>query len=276
MQKKQSLGMKPGLSNISALLSQMGDPQEKLRIIHIAGTNGKGTVAALISNALSDCGLKTGLFTSPWVVDYREQIQINGSFIPEDRFAAYVERYAGEPVTEFELLTAIMYQYFADEQVDYAVVECGMGGALDATNAFSRPELAVITEKARRIGPYAPRGVIDLASVPTVFGLIVFQTGNQDYPVARDISHGLVRILRILPHLAVLVKAVFHPYRLRLVCSVVLLSEYHLALLTVIGDIISPYYIVRLQIEGILRPCARSHDHGHSKNRKKASHTPIF
>ena len=145
MQKKQSLGMKPGLSNISALLSKMGDPQEKLRIIHIAGTNGKGTVAALISNALSDCGLKTGLFTSPWVVDYREQIQINGSFIPEDRFAAYVERYAGEPVTEFELLTAIMYQYFADEQVDYAVVECGMGGALDATNAFFRPELAVIT-----------------------------------------------------------------------------------------------------------------------------------
>ena len=81
--------MKPGLSNISALLSKMANPQEKLRIIHIAGTNGKGTVAALISNALSDCGLKTGLFTSPWVVDYREQIQINGSFIPEDRFAAY-------------------------------------------------------------------------------------------------------------------------------------------------------------------------------------------
>lgn len=145
IQKKQSLGIKPGLSNVRSLLSKMGDPQEKLRVIHIVGTNGKGTVANLIANALADCGLKTGLFTSPWVVDYREQIKINGSFIPEDRFTEYIERYCDEPVTEFELLTAVMYKYFADEEVDYAVVECGMGGALDATNAFNHPELAVIT-----------------------------------------------------------------------------------------------------------------------------------
>ena len=145
MEKKQSLGVKPGLSSVSKLLAKMGDPQEKLKIIHIAGTNGKGTVANIIAAALCDCGLKVGLFTSPWVVDYREQIQINGNYIPKDKFAAYVSAYADENVTEFELLTAIMYQYFADEQVDYAVVECGMGGALDATNAFARPELAVIT-----------------------------------------------------------------------------------------------------------------------------------
>lgn len=145
MQKKQSLGVKPGLSSVSSLLSKMGDPQEKLKIIHIAGTNGKGTVANLIANALDDCGYKTGLFTSPWVVDYREQIKINGSSIPQERFSQYVSEYESEPVTEFELLTAIMYKYFADEKVDYAVVECGMGGALDATNAFTRPELAVIT-----------------------------------------------------------------------------------------------------------------------------------
>lgn len=145
MQKKQSLGVKPGLSSVSSLLSKMGNPQEKVKIIHIAGTNGKGTVANLIANALADCGLKTGLFTSPWVVDYREQIQINGAFIPKERFSEYVAEYENEPVTEFELLTAVMYKYFADEKVDYAVVECGMGGALDATNAFTHPELAVIT-----------------------------------------------------------------------------------------------------------------------------------
>ena len=145
MQNKQSLGIKPGLSSIKSLLAKMGDPQEKIKIIHIAGTNGKGTVANLISNGLVSCGLKTGLFTSPWVTDYREQIQLNGNFIPKERFAYYVEQYYTEPVTEFELLTAIMFRYFADENVDYAVVECGMGGALDATNAFTRPEVAVIT-----------------------------------------------------------------------------------------------------------------------------------
>lgn len=145
MQQKESLGIKPGLSNVSSLLSKMGDPQERLRIIHIAGTNGKGTVASLIAGGLESCGLKVGLFTSPWVVDYREQISINGEYIPENRFAEYVCQYTNEPATEFELLTAIMYKYFYDEQVDYAVVECGMGGELDSTNAFTHPELCVIT-----------------------------------------------------------------------------------------------------------------------------------
>ena len=145
MQNKQSLGVKPGLSSITSLLTKMCNPQEKIKIIHIAGTNGKGTVANLIANGLMSCGLKVGLFTSPWITDYREQIQLDGSYIPKDRFAQYVEQYHKEPVTEFELLTAIMYKYFADENVDYAVVECGMGGALDATNAFAHPELAVIT-----------------------------------------------------------------------------------------------------------------------------------
>ena len=145
MQQKESLGIKPGLSNVSSLLAKMGDPQEQLRIIHIAGTNGKGTVANLIAGGLADCGLKVGFFTSPWVVDYREQIQINGEYIPENRLADYVCAYQNEPATEFELLTAIMYKYFYDEQVDFAVVECGMGGAYDSTNAFSHPELCVIT-----------------------------------------------------------------------------------------------------------------------------------
>ena len=137
---KQSLGIKPGLSAVEALLKKMGSPQENLRVIHIAGTNGKGTVANLIASGLSACGLRVGLFTSPWVVDYREQISINGAYIPKERLCEYISLYGGEGVTEFELLTAVMYKYFYEERVDYAVVECGMGGKLDATNALSHPD----------------------------------------------------------------------------------------------------------------------------------------
>ena len=140
---KQSLGIKPGLSRIEKLLRKMGNPQESLKIIHIAGTNGKGSVAAMIANALQKNGFKTGLFTSPWVTEYREQIQINGEFIPKSDFAEYVAAYKDADATEFELLTAIMYKYFADEAVDYAVVECGMGGLGDSTNAVSYTHLTL-------------------------------------------------------------------------------------------------------------------------------------
>lgn len=146
--EKQRLGSMPGLSRIEKLLAQMGDPQNKLRIIHIAGTNGKGTVANSIANALIKSGQKVGLFTSPWVVDYREQIQINGKFISEDDFAHYVTEYKNAEATEFELITAIMYKFFHDEAVDYAVIECGMGGSGDATNAISNSSISVITSIA--------------------------------------------------------------------------------------------------------------------------------
>lgn len=143
--KKQSLGIKPGLSRIEKLLAEMGNPQNELSVIHIAGTNGKGTIASSLAKALSDNGCKTGLFTSPWITDYREQLQIDGKFISEDAFARYVSDYGNADATEFELLTAIMYKYFYDKGVDYAVVECGMGGLEDSTNAVKRPVLSVIT-----------------------------------------------------------------------------------------------------------------------------------
>ena len=146
--EKQRLGSMPGLSRIEKLLAQMGDPQNDLQIIHVAGTNGKGTVANSIANALIKAGYKVGLFTSPWVIDYREQIQINGEFISEADFAKYVTEYASAEVTEFELITAIMYKYFHDEAVDYVVVECGMGGKGDATNTISKSAISVITSVA--------------------------------------------------------------------------------------------------------------------------------
>jgi len=142
---KQRLVIKTGLSRVEALLNKMGNPQNTIKVIHVAGTNGKGTVSNIIASALMRNGFKVGLFTSPWVTDYREQIQLNGAFIPKHVFSAYVSAYRNEEVTEFEFLTAIMYKYFADEQVDYAVVECGMGGKGDSTNAVAAPELCVIT-----------------------------------------------------------------------------------------------------------------------------------
>ncbi|MGN0521342.1 MAG: bifunctional folylpolyglutamate synthase/dihydrofolate synthase [Eubacterium sp.] len=143
--KKQSLGIMPGLERIGTLLNAMGNPQNSLKIIHIAGTNGKGTVCNLIAKALCDLGYSVGLFTSPWITDYREQIQINGEPISEENFAYYVDKYKDNNCSEFELLTAIMYKYFYDKGVDWAVVECGMGGLEDSTNAIPSPELAVIT-----------------------------------------------------------------------------------------------------------------------------------
>ncbi|MDD6620640.1 MAG: bifunctional folylpolyglutamate synthase/dihydrofolate synthase [Eubacteriales bacterium] len=145
MKNKQSLGIKPGLERIYALLEKMENPQNKLKIIHVAGTNGKGTVCSVLAKSLENQGFKVGLFTSPWVVDYREQIQINGEFISEEAFTKYVGEYGDLDATEFETVTAVVYKYFCDMNVDYAVIECGMGGAGDSTNAIPTPILSIIT-----------------------------------------------------------------------------------------------------------------------------------
>ena len=144
IEKKQSLGIMPGLSRINKLLERMDNPQNKIKIIHVAGTNGKGTVASTIAESLINNGCKVGLFTSPWVIDYREQIQINNEFISKEAFVEYIERYQNNDCSEFEFLTAIMYKYFSDNNVDYAVIECGMGGRDDATNVENE-NLSVIT-----------------------------------------------------------------------------------------------------------------------------------
>lgn len=143
--QKQSLGIMPGLTRIQGLLDTMDNPQDKIKIIHIAGTNGKGTVAKTINDALVNNGYKVGLFTSPWIEDYREQIQINNQLISEDDFSYYVDKYKDNDCTEFEFLTAIMYKYFADSKVDFAVVECGMGGKNDSTNVEKNNLCSVLT-----------------------------------------------------------------------------------------------------------------------------------
>ena len=143
---KKSLGIMPGLDRIINLLNSYSNPQNDFKIIHVAGTNGKGTVAATIAKALEKNGFKTGLFTSPCVTDYREQIQINGEFISEAEFIKLAElvKSSALPCTEFEAVTFMAYKYFSDMKADYAVIECGMGGKGDSTNV-EKENLSVIT-----------------------------------------------------------------------------------------------------------------------------------
>ena len=150
-------GIKLGLERIREILKRVGDPQNKYRIIHIAGTNGKGSTAAFYDSALREVGLKVGRFTSPHLSSYRERMTINGEPISETDLAELitglrpiVEAVAADgfgPPTEFELGTAAGLLYFARREVDVSVVEVGMGGRFDATNVIS-PTLSVITHIA--------------------------------------------------------------------------------------------------------------------------------
>lgn len=140
---------KPGLERSEALASYFGHPEKKLNAIHIAGTNGKGSVSNLIAAVLQAQGYKTALYTSPHLVDFRERMRINGRMIPEKKVVDFVERwqrgnYDGDRPSFFELTMMMAFDWFASEQVDYAVIEVGMGGRLDSTNILT-PLLSVIT-----------------------------------------------------------------------------------------------------------------------------------
>ncbi len=144
----QLFGIKLGLENIKAILAFLGNPEKSFLSIHIAGTNGKGSTASMIASILTAAGYKTGLYTSPHLIDFTERIRINGENIPIDRVIHYTQIIKPEiekrKATFFEATTAIAFKYFADEKVDIAVIETGMGGRWDATNVVL-PVLSVIT-----------------------------------------------------------------------------------------------------------------------------------
>lgn len=149
------LGSKPGLHNISRLLELMGNPQKKLKFVHVAGTNGKGSTVAFISSILIESGYKTGIFTSPYIQRMSEQIKINNIEIGADQFTRLIEFAKGKSEimlqqegchpTEFEITTAIAFEYFYEQECDVVVLEVGLGGRLDATNVIGTPDLGVIT-----------------------------------------------------------------------------------------------------------------------------------
>lgn len=140
-----------GLDRISAILDLLGNPQDNLKCIHVAGTNGKGSVCAIIASILNCAGIKNGLYTSPHIFEYTERIKINGVDISKDDFANYVfeiVKIADENnihLTEFEILTAVMFKYFSDNKVEVVVLETGLGGRFDATNVIKSNLCAIIT-----------------------------------------------------------------------------------------------------------------------------------
>ena len=143
-------GSKPGLSRVMELLHRLGDPQNRLKFVHIAGTNGKGSCAAMLASVLKTAGYKAGLFTSPYLFRFNERMQINGREIDNDVLADVVTRVSipaeimEDHPTEFELMTAAAMLWYAEEGCDIVVLEVGLGGRFDATNVISRPEVSVI------------------------------------------------------------------------------------------------------------------------------------
>ena len=144
-------GSVPGLSRTRTLLEKMGNPQKKLKFVHIAGTNGKGSTAAMTASILEKAGYRTGLYTSPYIYRFHERMQVDGVPISDEDLVAvteFVKPLADsmtEPPTEFELVTCIAFAYFYRKGCDIVVLEVGMGGALDSTNVIDTPEVAVIT-----------------------------------------------------------------------------------------------------------------------------------
>lgn len=179
---------KEGLANTKALDEFYGNPHRNYRTIHVAGTNGKGSVSHTLAATLQEAGYRVGLYTSPHLVDFRERIRVNGEMIPQERVIQFVEKDRAffEPLypSFFELATALAFKYFEEQHVDVAVIEVGLGGRLDCTNII-QPDLCVITniskDHVQFLGDTLPKiasekaGIIK-SGIPVVIG----ETGGHD------------------------------------------------------------------------------------------------
>lgn len=147
-QRDGKSAFKPKLANITALSEHLGNPQDTYKTIHVAGTNGKGSTSHMIASVLQEAGFKVGLYTSPHLKDFRERIRVNGAPIPEDDVVTFVDQnlsfFEVHKCSFFEMTVGMAFDYFAKANVDYAVIEVGLGGRLDSTNIIT-PEVSVIT-----------------------------------------------------------------------------------------------------------------------------------
>jgi dihydrofolate synthase/folylpolyglutamate synthase len=219
----EKLGMKMDLENIRALMAFCGNPHLNLKAVHVAGTNGKGSTCAMLSSVMQSAGMKVGLYTSPHIVSLTERIKINGKGISNIELASLVN-YFKEKILEiratfFEALTAIAFKYFADQRVDIAVIETGLGGRLDATNIIE-PLISVITsigldhteilgetlekialEKAGIIKPEVPVVVnVNEESLKEIFRKIAQEKGSTIYFVddVSDLKYSSVTLNEIV------------------------------------------------------------------------------
>ncbi|MDA1382872.1 MAG: Mur ligase family protein, partial [Bacteroidetes bacterium] len=146
-QRSGPAAYKPNLDGTKAVCDLLGNPERRLKFIHIAGTNGKGTVAHMVASVMQTAGYKTGLFTSPHLIDFRERIRVNGEKIPETYVVDFVERFQSKWNTPsfFELTFGMALGYFADEETEIVILETGMGGRLDSTNIIPTAEVCAVT-----------------------------------------------------------------------------------------------------------------------------------
>jgi dihydrofolate synthase/folylpolyglutamate synthase len=169
-----TFGMNFGLGRIEELLKRLGNPEKALRVIHVGGTNGKGSTTVMIARILKKSGHRVGVFTSPHMHDWRERMVINGQMIPKEKVIQLIKRVVPlleemvaegfEHPTEFEVSTALALLYFAEEKVDFAVIEVGLGGAIDSTNVVS-PLVSVITNVGMDHMEYLGSDVVSIAKV---------------------------------------------------------------------------------------------------------------
>lgn len=181
-QRQGQTAFKKDLTNILAISEHLNKPESTFKSIHVAGTNGKGSTSHMIASILQEAGYKVGLYTSPHLKDFRERIKINGLEIPEDyvvKFIATNESFLkNQKLSFFEMTVGLAFDYFAKEQVDYAIIEVGLGGRLDSTNII-QPEIAVITniglDHTQFLGTTLPeiaseKGGIIKKGIPTIIG----------------------------------------------------------------------------------------------------------
>ncbi|MBE6182080.1 MAG: bifunctional folylpolyglutamate synthase/dihydrofolate synthase [Rikenellaceae bacterium] len=181
-ESKGVMDYKPGLDRIVAFCRHLGNPQRNFFTIHVAGTNGKGSVAHIIASVLQQAGYRTGLYTSPHLTDFRERIRVDGEMIPKQKVVNFVDKHHDKMVelelSFFEMTTAMAFDYFAQSDVEVAVIETGLGGRLDATNLIV-PVLSIVTniglEHADLLGDTLPKIAAEKAgiikkSIPVIIG----------------------------------------------------------------------------------------------------------
>lgn len=196
-----------GNANLQRLLECLGTPQEKLKFIHIAGTNGKGSTAAMIASALHAQGYKTGLYTSPYIEVFNERIQINGANISDGALSEYIwyvkdtMEKSDTPVSEFAFITAVAFSYFENAGCDYVVLEAGMGGRCDATNVIDESVVSVITsiglDHMQYLGDTPEQIAIEKCGIIKDCGTVVSHPNRRVMPVIEEECHKRRASLRV-------------------------------------------------------------------------------
>lgn len=194
-----------GLERVQKMLDILGNPQDKLKYIHVAGTNGKGSVCTILSSILNK-NIKVGLFTSPHIFEYTERIKINNTEIPKENFAKGVNdiiKLADENdihLTEFEILTVLAFNYFAQNNVDIVVLETGLGGRLDATNVIKNPICSIIThvdlDHTERLGNTIEKIAFEKAGIIKENRPVIISENNLGFETIKQIANK--RISKIL------------------------------------------------------------------------------